>query len=288
MKKIYNIIIVLLLIFFLYSSRNDIFVFINNIKGEFLNTTQQQVKSKEETPGALKVINSIFSTTSDKSILTKDGVINWTNQNRLDISNLSPLKENLYLNISAKKKLDDMFQNQYFEHDSPNGIGVGDLGKEAGYEYILIGENLAMGNFKSDKAILEAWMNSPGHRANILNNKYTDIGVAVGSGVFEGHNVWLAVQHFGLAKDSCPDIDVNLKNIIDTDQKEINNIQISLNEIDKEIKKESGSIKSDKVKEYNTLVGIYNNLLNKVKKNIDLYNLQVKDFNSCVEKSTIK
>lgn len=299
MKKFLNILIILFIVFFIYSSRDDISSIINNIKGEFLNTTQEvelkeenqdikNINTKEETPGPLKVIGSVFSTTADKSALTKNGVIQWTNNNRRDASGLSILKENELLNMSAKKKLDDMFKNEYFEHDSLIGVGVGDLGKEAGYEYILIGENLAMGNFKNDKAILEAWMNSPGHRANILNDKYSDIGVAVGQGIFKGQNVWLAVQHFGLSKDFCPEIDMDLKINIDVDQKEINNLQSSLDKINKEIKKESGNTKSEKIKEYNALVGTYNNLLNKVKKNIDSYNLQVKNFNACVEKSTTK
>jgi uncharacterized protein YkwD len=50
-------------------------------------------------------------------------------------------------------------------------VGVGDLSKEVGYGYILIGENLALGNFKDEESWWKAWMDSPGHRANIFNNK---------------------------------------------------------------------------------------------------------------------
>ena len=53
------------------------------------------------------------------------------------------------------------------------------MAKKAGYEYISVGENLAMGNFKNDGDLVEAWMNSPGHRANILSFKYKELGVAV-------------------------------------------------------------------------------------------------------------
>jgi uncharacterized protein YkwD len=91
-----------------------------------------------------------------------------------------------------------MFENQYFAHESPTGEKVSDLAKKFGYDFLLIGENLAMGNFSSDEDLVLAWMESPGHRENILNEKYQEIGVAVKKGIFEGKEVWIAVQHFGL------------------------------------------------------------------------------------------
>ncbi len=301
MKKVYNIITILLLIFIIYINRSSLNVLINEIKGSLLNANQElskednggleekeKVQTKEETPGALRVINSVLSN-NENTELTHNGIVNWTNKNRNQNGVSRNLKSNTKLDKAAQKKVDDMFINQYFEHDSPSGVGVGDLGKEVGYEYILIGENLALGNFKNDEAIVEAWMNSPGHRANILNTKYTEIGVAVGEGMFEGKKVWLAVQHFGLPKDSCPGIDPSLKSTIDINQKEIDTMQASLNKMDKEIKLEKNEeIKAEKIKQYNVLVGKYNNLLNKVKSDISLYNAQVKEFNVCVEEATDK
>lgn len=301
MKKVYNIITILLLIFIIYINRSSLNVLINEIKGSLLNVNQElskednggleekeKVQTKEETPGALRVINSVLSS-NENTKLTHDGIVNWTNKNRTQNGVSRNLKSNTKLDKAAQKKVDDMFENQYFEHDSPSGVGVGDLGKEVGYEYILIGENLALGNFKNDEAIVEAWMNSPGHRANILNTKYTEIGVAVGEGMFEGKKVWLAVQHFGLPRNSCPSIDPSLKSTIDINQKEIDTMQTSLNKMDKEIKAEKNEEKkSEKIKQYNVLVGKYNNLLNKVKSDISLYNAQVKEFNVCVEEATDK
>jgi len=122
-------------------------------------------------------------------------------------------------------QLDDIFEKQYFAHISPEGLGPSDLAEKSGYEYIMIAENLALGNFKDDNTLVNAWMDSPGHRANILNNRYTEIGVAVGKGFFSESNennkeeiateVWIAVQEFGLPLSSCPKPEESLLNTIE-------------------------------------------------------------------------
>src|SRR3989344_8368009 len=145
------------------------------------------------------------------AVLTRAGVMNWTNVQRKENGNLPPLKENLVLNAAAEAKLKDMFRNQYFEHESPLGIGPGELVESAGYEYIASGENLALGNFDGDRDLVQAWMDSPGHRANILNTKYQEMGVAVGKGTYEGNTRWLAVQIFGKPLASCPQPSTALK-----------------------------------------------------------------------------
>lgn len=297
MKKFFNVALIIFIAFALYTTRDDLLLLYQSVKSgiehftsrsDFLSEEENSTKILEkdsientETPGALKVISSVFSTTPDKSNLSTLGVLQWTNNER-SAAGVSPLKEDSRLNKSAKKKLDDMFINQYFEHVSPKGIGVGDLGEGVGYEYILIGENLALGNFRNDQAVVEAWMESPGHRANILNQSYTEIGIAVGRGEYEGNNVWIAVQHFGLPKSICPETDDVLKNQIEADQNIINKLDKNLTQMDKEIK---SNRTSDNINDYNKLVGEYNNILNQIKKNIETYNSQVKDFNTCVSKS---
>lgn len=296
MKKIFNIFIIIFVLCSLYIVKDDFGLAYQKTKKYITNNEvlKNDIKQTDviiehsEMPGALRVINSVFSTTPDSASLSKEGVIIWTNKMRLE-QGLPPLKENNELNIAAKNKLEDMFDNQYFEHISPKGLGVGDLAKESGYFYILVGENLAFGNFKNDEAVVEAWMNSEGHRANILNTNYSEIGVAVGRGDFEGERVWIAVQHFGKPKSSCPIINQSLKKMIDNDQ-------IILNEMQKDLTKKNNIIengnmldnvlKSEKINEYNKLVVEYNELLSQLKKNINDYNNQVKVFNECVEQST--
>lgn len=236
-----------------------------------------------DTPGALRVANSVLSQDGN---LTREGIIEETNRNRHEVAGLLELKEHNDLDNSAQKKIEDMFNKQYFEHVSPSGVGVSDLADEQGYEFIIIGENLALGNFKNDEAVVTAWMNSPGHRANILNTKYTEIGVAVQKGIFEGKEVWLAVQHFGLPKDTCPSIDQILKTKIQLNQKKINAMQKDLATAKKNI--DSGGVfggktTQEQIDAYNVQVNIYNDLISQNKIDIDAYNKTVKAFNACVQ-----
>jgi uncharacterized protein YkwD len=227
-----KIIIVLLIIVFVY------FLFQNEINN-FLTKESQLTRPKEtifkiiedslskakeniSTPPPLKIEEG-----SEQSILIKSEVIRWTNAQRQK-NGLPPLKENLKLDLSADNKTRDMFINQYFEHKSPIGIGVDGLIKEVGYEYIIIGENLAMGNFENSEKLVEAWMDSPGHRENILNVKYQEIGVAVLRGVYQGKKVWMAVQHFGLPLSYCPRPNENLKTEIDEGEQLVNQLKTSL------------------------------------------------------------
>jgi uncharacterized protein YkwD len=221
-------------------------------------------------------------------ILTQEGVIEWTNRER-EKHGLLPLKESQKLNEIALLKVKDMFNNQYFSHYSPSGEGVGELAQNFGYEFLLIGENLAMGNFESDEDLVKSWMESPGHRENILNPHYQEIGVAVKKGVFEGKTVWLAVQHFGLPLSVCPQPDLALKAKIEENQEQIFTLQKQLSLLKSEIEKIKP--KRDlqyyqKIEKYNELVSQYNSLVNEQEALINQYNLQVNLFNQCLEKFT--
>jgi uncharacterized protein YkwD len=236
-------------------------------------------------PGAL-LVPEAYLTNNIKSIsLSSKRVITITNEQRALNGNLPPLIENSKLDFSAEKKLQDMFAKQYFEHISPSGVGVGDLGIQSGYEYIVIGENLALGNFKDDKSLVDAWMASPGHRANILNNRYRDIGVAVGQGIYNGKSVWIGVQHFGLSKSVCPTIDELLHGMININQEKAKEMEVTL--ASKRAKVDSGVISdgmttSEQIDSYNALVVDYNKLISDIKAKVVKYNEEVKSFNSCI------
>lgn len=221
---------------------------------------------------------------SDQAYLTRNGVINWTNVQRTNVG-LPSLAENYQLNAAAKLKVQDMFARQYFEHVSPTGGNIGTLLDGVGYAYIAVGENLALGNFKNDQALVQAWMDSPGHRANILNVRFKEIGVAVAKGMFEGHQTWLAVQAFALPLSACPQADASLKSQINQLEVQVAQLKVSadmiLAEMDTLSKGNNRDAYNQKVREYNALVNQLNNFVAQLKESVAQYNEQVRVFNIC-------
>ncbi len=239
----------------------------------------EKIEKQIATPEPLRAAKE-----APESFLIKAGVIEWTNVQR-EKYGLPKLKENAKLNLSAELKVQDMFLQQYFAHDSPSGATVGNLADGAGYEFIAIGENLALGNFENNEVLVQAWMDSPGHRANILNNRYQEIGVMVLKGTFEGKSTWLAVQHFGLPLSVCPSPDETIKITITADQNKIDEIFKELETLQTEIRvmrPKRGSVYQEKINQYNELVAEYNLLIEQAKLIINEYNRQVRLFNECL------
>jgi hypothetical protein len=182
-----------------------------------------------------------------------------------------------------------MFARQYFEHISPTQVGVDGLAKEAGYEYILIGENLAMGNFENNENLIEAWMNSEGHRENILNSKFQEIGVAVMEGLYNGEKIWMAVQHFALPISYCSKPNESLRSEIESGQSQIEQIKARMETLYATLDKRKPKTKqgideyNQMVAEYNSILGQYNLLVEENRKLIDNYNNQVNLFNQCLQ-----
>ncbi len=242
----------------------------------------EKVNLPQSLPGPL--LGPLDSSPRD---LTRDGVINETNHQR-EINGQLPLRMNEKLNLAAKAKLDDMFRQQYFEHESPDGKNPADVISAAGYEFLVVGENLALGNYENDVVLVEAWMNSPGHRANIVDGKFNEIGVAVGKGMYEGKEVWMAVQEFGTPLSNCPSPQGTLKAQIDN-----NRLQISALEAELATKKEAlDSNRYQTRSEYNRAVDEYNELARRLNSLVELtkdlvneYNHQVNSFNVCLEKN---
>ena len=122
-------------------------------------------------------------------------VINLTNQERVS-TGLSALKTNTSLNKAAKQKAQHMFEQGYWAHFAPDGTSPWYFFGLVGYDYNWAGENLAR-DFATSSGVLSAWMGSSGHRANILNGNFSEIGVAVVNGNLEGDDTTLVVQLFG-------------------------------------------------------------------------------------------
>jgi len=219
--------------------------------------------------------------------LNADLIISLTNSERKkNDSSLVNLKKNSILVNIAAIRVKDMFARQYFEHNSPVGDNASKEADKNGYSYITIGENIALGNFDGSQGILTAWMNSPGHRANILNKNYTEIGVYVEQGIYNGQKVWIAAQIFGKPLSGCVQADENLKNNITRYETSADSLLTSINNIDAELKTLANSdVQSynSKVAERNTLAGLYNNLASEIKNLVAEYNNEVATFNLCIK-----
>lgn len=129
------------------------------------------------------------------SSISPEKVIEATNQKRGE-KGLAPLTINTKLNEAAQRKAGDMFAFDYWAHTSPSGRNPWTFFQEVGYKYIYAGENLAR-DFQDSGSVVEAWMNSPSHRDNLLNPNYKEIGLAVVNGTLNGVETTLVVQLFG-------------------------------------------------------------------------------------------
>lgn len=103
-----------------------------------------------------------------------------------------PLKEDSQLRAAAQGHSDDMAARNFFDHTNLDGADPGQRTTAAGYRWSTYGENIARGQATA-KSVMDSWMNSPGHRANILNCAFKDIGVGIHQG--SGGPWW--TQNFG-------------------------------------------------------------------------------------------
>ena len=115
------------------------------------------------------------ATSTEKTQTFEEQVIALTNEKRAE-NGLSPLKNSAELMRIARLKSQDMSDKKYFSHTSPTYGDTFKMMKDFNISFTSAGENIAMGH-KTPEAVVNAWMNSPGHRANILSNKFTQIGV---------------------------------------------------------------------------------------------------------------
>ncbi len=134
------------------------------------------------TTTALAVVVVVFSSSlAFASDITPENVAYLINSKRTYYG-LEPLKVDPNLDTAAEAKSADMISRDYFDHFA-FGLAPWDFMKNAHYNYLYAGENLAM-NFQTSEGMVSAWMNSPFHRANILNPDYTDMGIGVVKGAY--------------------------------------------------------------------------------------------------------
>ncbi len=248
-------------------------------------TRPVQKKSTKLAPKAKK-ISSLIETP-----LTVTGIITATNEARKNNGGHVALVENKTLNLAAEMRMKDMFKKQYFEHNAPDGTKPAEVAEKAGYDYLLFGENIALGPFINDQAIVDAWMKSPLHRENMLKAGFTEIGIAVGKGNMFGDETWIGVQLFGKPAQDCPAPDSDLKKQIDTGSTQLDTQQSALEKLRAELDG-ARTVTNEDVDAYNEKVVIHNRMIdeikafateiNKVRKE---FNAQVDTYNECLQRA---
>lgn len=152
---------------------------------------------------ALIAVKAVFSFYSFQLANIIDGISPYSKEDVVSQTNIfrsglgfGTLKANPTLESAAWQKLQDMINSQYFAHTSPGGTTPWYWFDLTSYKYTYAGENLAIG-FVDAKTTIDAWANSPTHRANLLNPNYKEIGVAVAPAKINNNTGYLVVQLFG-------------------------------------------------------------------------------------------
>lgn len=117
-----------------------------------------------------------------------------TNADRAALG-LAGVAENAKLDAAAQAAARDMAAKGYFAHVSPEGVTPWQWLDQAGYRYSYAGQNLAM-DFADSRAVEQAWMESPSHRANIVKREYTEVGFGTAQGTYEGRETTFVVEFF--------------------------------------------------------------------------------------------
>lgn len=146
------------------------------------------------------------------SQIPPEAIVELTNQKRAEVG-AGPLTLDPRLSDAARRKAADMFTKNYWAHNAPDGTKPWDFILAAGYNYLHAGENLAR-DFTNAPDVVNAWMNSPTHKENLLNPRYQNIGVAVVDGRLTGVETTLVVQMFGTPQSAAPAVTQNAASIV--------------------------------------------------------------------------
>ena len=305
------IIAVVFLLFYLFSGRNPI----QGLKSQPELTAKDTADSRRSTWGNNSQDTSYQGSLPQQVIsqeemqphipqepLTKDAIIQLVNDTRI-YHRHAPLTENQLLNTVAEERLRDMFRRQYIAHVSPIGEQASDYAQKAGYQYKIIAENIASGAFLNNQKVIDGWMQSPGHRQNILSPDIKDIGVAVDKGQFQGGITWIAVQIFGtpsppVSRKLCISPPQEISAEIEAKKAEIESLDNRLVRFKQELDEEISSIESDRrsigngqaadnlnirVKSYNEKSKWYNDSLADLMARKSILKAIVEDYNRRVQ-----
>lgn len=223
-----------------------------------------------------------------------ESVIRITNEYRA-AKGLPPLKANPQLNLAAQMRAEDMIAKKYFAHNCPStGDGFVEAAQSAGYQHMMIAENIAKGSFSSSQKMVTGWMNSKGHRENILNPDMREIGAAVvrdRSILPENFRpTYYGVQLFAVKKPDCIAPDKRLKDRIEVMQNQHKQMQMQTSGISRQLESIKNKIKretdparaSGLIDRYNLNVSGYNFAVEELRRSSDELNKLIKTYNTQV------
>ncbi|MEX1997484.1 MAG: CAP domain-containing protein [Candidatus Andersenbacteria bacterium] len=141
-------------------------------------------------------IVALTPASADLSTITAARIVQLTNNERKK-ADLSELTVNSQLTNAAQQKGQHMLQEDYFAHISPTGVTPWFWMSKVGYTYQIAGENLAI-DFIEAEDVVAAWLASPTHKENMLHTQYTETGIGVVTGEFQGGTSTIVVHMFGL------------------------------------------------------------------------------------------
>ena len=259
-------------------------------------------------PGNVVTPGNVVIPSPLQEALNREAIIDLTNKTR-GLNELPALSENSLLNTIAEARARDMFEKQYFAHVSPTGEQASDIAQKIGYQYKIIAENIASGGFLTNQKVIDGWMQSPGHRKNMLSSEVKELGAAITKGTMNGQETWISVQIFGLqsppvSQERCVAPSQGLVNEIQGKKAEISNLDDSLKRIKQELDNEYSSIETDRrllsgrsqeqydlsirIKAYNEKINWHNQRVADMKAKtlvlqsmINEYNEMLQTYNSC-------
>ena len=238
-----------------------------------------------------------------QEVLSREAVVTLTNRERAS-NGLTNLIENQLLHSIAEERARDMLEKDYFDHISPTGVQASDVAQKIGYRYKIIAENIGSGTFLTNQKIVDGWMQSPGHRKNILSPEIKEIGVSVVKGRMGGKETWVAVQIFGLQSPAvsaklCTPPSQRLMNEIEVKKAELRGLNERLDNLRKELDSEKTIIELDrmldkkdskknhdlnvKIKTYNEKSRWYNEYLAEIKAKEAVLHSMIEEYNRTLQ-----
>jgi uncharacterized protein YkwD len=156
-----------------------------------------KVATGKETPNVVKTTETKASVpVAVAPAMSVENLVAETNKARYE-NDVAAVTQDAKLNQSAQTKCNDMVTRNYWAHNTPDGQEPWVFMTQAGIQYYAAGENLAYG-FRTPSDVMTGWLNSPGHRVNLLNDAFTDVGFGIcysNNYVGDGRQT-IVVQHF--------------------------------------------------------------------------------------------